>query len=172
MNNTTINYSDLTKEIQLTIKADNSTANKWQSVGNDTRSFFGSETALTEVKAQFIADAILPAIDKKHGEALAKDLPRKGSKDFEALSEANKALWENVNKAKKDARSVCDTYFKRIVGYAFPKEKAESEPRSLKVKCNEEITKLIKAVEKAENCEFDAVAFIKLANQLLTVVNK
>ena len=133
--NTTINYSDLTKEIQATIKADTNTANKWLTVGNDTRSFFGSETALVEVKAQFIADAILPAIDKKHGEALAKDLPRKGSKEYEALTESNKALWEKANQAKKDARSVCDTYFKRIVGYAFPKAKEESAPRSLKVKC-------------------------------------
>jgi hypothetical protein len=60
------------------------------------------------------------------------------------------------------------------VGYAFPKEKEENEntPRTLKVKCNEELNKLIKAVEKAENCEFDAVAFLKLANNLLTVVNK
>jgi hypothetical protein len=172
MNNTTINYSDLTQSIQATIKADNATANKWQSVGNDTRSFFGSETALTEVKAQFIADAILPALDKRHAQALAKDIPRKGSKDYEGLTESHKALWEQINQAKKDARSTCDTYFKRIVGYAFPKEKAESEPRTLKVKCNEEITKLIKAVEKAENCEFDAVAFLKLANNLLTVVNK
>jgi hypothetical protein len=170
--NTTINYSDLTKEIQLTIKADNSTANKWQKVGGDTRSFFGSEVALTEVKAQFIADAILPAIDKKYGEALAKDLPRKGSKDFEALTESNKALWEQANQAKKDARSVCDTYFKRIVGYAFPKAKAEVEPRTLKTRCNEELTALIKAVEKSEDCPFDAVAFIKMANDLLTVVNK
>jgi hypothetical protein len=170
--NTTINYSDLTKEIISTIKADSNTTNKWLNVGNDTRSFFGSETALVEVKAQFIADAILPAIDKKHGEALAKDLPRKGSKEYEALTESNKALWEKSNQAKKDARSVCDTYFKRIVSYAFPKAKAESEPRSLKVKCNEEITKLIKAVEKSEECPFDAVAFIKLANDLLTVVNK
>ena len=172
--NSTINYSDLTKDIIATIKADNSTQNKWQNVGRDTRSFFGSELALTEVKAQFIADAILPAVDKKHSEALAKDLPRKGSKEYEALTESNKALWATATQAKKDARSVCDTYFKRIVGYAFPTEKDEEEkaPRTLKTRCNEELTALIKAVEKAENCEFDAVAFLKLANNLLTVVNK
>ena len=169
---TTINYLDLTKEIQATIKADSNTANKWLTVGNDTRAFFGSETALIEVKAQFIADAILPAVDKKHGEALAKDLPRKGSKEYEALTESNKALWEKSNQAKKDARAVCDTYFKRIVGYAFPKAKEPSEPRTLKTRCNEELTALIKAVEKAEDCPFDAVAFIKMANNLLAVVNK
>lgn len=172
--NTTINYSDLTKEIQATIKADNSTANKWVKTGQDTRDFFGSEIALTEVKAQFIADAILPALDKKYAEALAKDLPRKNSKEYEALTESNKALWEKSNQAKKDARAVCDTYFKRIVKYAFPAEKADSDktPRTLKTRCNEELTALIKAVEKSEDCPFDAVAFIKMANDLLTVVNK
>ena len=172
MNNTTINYSDMVKDIIGTIKADNSTQNKWVQVGNEVRAFYGTELALSEVKAQFIADAILPALDKKYGEALAKDLPRKGSKEFNALTESNQALWEKSKQAKKDARSVCDTYFKRIVKYAFPTEKAESTPRTLKTRCNEELTSLIKAVEKAEECEFNAVEFLKLANQLLTVVNK
>ena len=170
--NTTINYSDMVKDIIGTIKADDNTENKWVQVGNEVRAFYGTELALSEVKAQFIADAILPALDKKYAEALAKDLPRKGSKEFNALTESNQALWEKSNQAKKDARAVCTTYFDRIVKYAFPTEKAESTPRTLKVKCNEEINKLIKAVEKSDDCPFDAVAFIKLANQLLTVVNK
>jgi hypothetical protein len=41
-----------------------------------------TERTLESVKAQFIADAILPAIDKKHAQALAVDLPRKGSKEL------------------------------------------------------------------------------------------
>jgi hypothetical protein len=168
----TINYSEMVKDIIVTIKADNSTQNKWLQVGSEVRAFYGSEVALSEVKAQFIADAIIPALDKKHGEALAKDLPRKGSKEYEALTESNKALWDKSNQAKKDARSVADTYFKRITKYAFPSEKAETTPRTLKTRCNEELTALIKAVEKAEDCPFDAVAFIKMANDLLTVVNK
>ena len=168
----TIQYSDLIKDIHATIKADNTAQNKWVKTGDEVAEFYGSQHALDEVKAQFMADAILPAIDKKHGEALAKDIPRKNSKEFNALDANGVALWESINQAKKDARSVCDTYFKRIVKYAFPTEKTESTPRTLKTRCNEELTALIKAVEKAENCEFDAVQFLKLANQLLTVVNK
>jgi hypothetical protein len=87
---------------------------------------------LESVKAQFIADAILPAMDKKHAQALAVDLPRKGSKDYNELSQANQAKWETANQAKKDARSVADTYFSRVLGYAFPKPKAESKPVNLK----------------------------------------
>jgi hypothetical protein len=56
---------------------------------------------LESVKAQFIADAILPAMDKKHAQALAVDLPRKGSKDYNELSQANQAKWETANQAKK-----------------------------------------------------------------------
>jgi hypothetical protein len=84
------------------------------------------------VKAQFIADAILPGLDKKHAQALAVDLPRKGSKEFKELSEANQAKWEDANQAKKDARATCDTYFARVLNYAFPKPKAEPKPVNLK----------------------------------------
>jgi hypothetical protein len=38
--------------------------------------------------------------------------------------------WELANQAKKDARSTCDTYFKRVAKYAFPPEKKESAKKS------------------------------------------
>ena len=151
--NNTINYSDMVKDIICTIKADNSTQNKWVQVGNEVRAFYGTELALSEVKAQFIADAILPALDKKYGEALAKDLPRKGSKEFNALTESNQALWEKANQAKKDARSTCETYYKRIVKYAFPKEKTESTKKDFIAR----LSKLIEDGGKIKECNFDLV---------------
>ena len=168
----TIQYSDLIKDIHATIKADNTAQNKWVKTGDEVAEFYGSQHALDEVKAQFMADAILPAIDKKHGEALAKDIPRKNSKEFNALDSNGVALWESINQAKKDARAVAHTYFSRIVSYAFPKEKVQAEPRTLKTRINEEVTALIKACEKAEGAEFDLVAVIAKLNEVLTVVNK
>lgn len=171
----TIQYSQLTKDIIATIKADSSTANKWQNVGSEVRSFYGSELALNEVKAQFIADAIIPALDKKHGEALAKDLPRKGSKEYNELTDSNKALWADANQAKKDARSVADTYFKRIVKYAFPTEKVEGEdaPKvSDTTKDIELLNNLIKRLEKAESRPYDIAQVINNLKVTLALVHE
>ena len=169
-----INYSQLTKDIIATIKADTNTANKWLNVGSEVRAFYGSELALNEVKAQFIADAIIPALDKKHGEALAKDLPRKGSKEFNELTDSNKALWADANQAKKDARSVADTYFKRIVKYAFPTEKVESEdaPKaSDTTKDIELLNNLIKRLEKAESRPYDIAQVINNLKVTLALIS-
>ena len=83
-------------------------------------------------------------------------------------------FWEAVNQAKKDARATCDTYFSRIVKYAFPKDKAESDttPTSLKTKIQETIADLVKNCEKAEGADFDLVATLAALQNVLTVVNK
>ncbi len=167
-------YSTMTKAVIEAVRNDINTVNKWQTAGEAVRQFYGSETALQEVKAQFIADAILPALDKKHAAALALDLPRKGSKEFNEMTEANRAKWESANQAKKDARATAHTMFARVIKYAFPKE-SESEastPKTLKTKFCERITALIKDGEKAENADFDMVATLGFLKQALAVVAK
>jgi hypothetical protein len=154
------------------VRNDINTVNKWQLAGSEVRAFFGTETAMLEVKAQFIADAILPALDKKHVKALNTELPRKNSKEFNALDMGQRETWEYVYQAKKDARSTCDTYFSRIVGYAFPKDKKESEVTSLKTKIQVQIADLIKKCEKATDTDFDLVATTKALQAVLTLVNK
>jgi len=154
------------------VRNDINTVNKWQLAGSEVRVFFGTEAAMLEVKAQFIADAILPALDKKHVKALNTELPRKNSKEFQALDAGQRETWEYVYQAKKDARSTCDTYFSRIVGYAFPKEKTESESVSLKTKIQNQIADLIKKCEKSTDADFDVVATLQALNAVLTTVNK
>ena len=58
-------YTEMTKAVNDAVKGDINSVNKWQTAGNTVREFFGTESALTEVKAQFIADAIIPAIVSK-----------------------------------------------------------------------------------------------------------
>jgi hypothetical protein len=154
------------------VRNDINTVNKWQLAGSEVRAFFGTETAMLEVKAQFIADAILPALDKKHVKALNTELPRKNSKEFNALDMGQRETWEYVYQAKKDARSTCDTYFSRIVGYAFPKDKKESETTSLKTKIQVQVADLLKKCEKATDTDFDLVATTKALQAVLTLVNK
>jgi hypothetical protein len=170
----TTEYSAVVNNCTDAVRKDISTVNKWQIAGASVAAFFGTEAALTEIKAQFIADAILPAIDKRHAKALSIELPRKNGKEYAALSEGEKETWEAVNQAKKDARATCDTYFSRIVKYAFPKDKAESDnvPTSLKTKIQETIADLVKKCEKAESADFDLVATLAALQNVLTTVNK
>jgi hypothetical protein len=150
------NYSEVVSSVKSAVDLDNKTKNKWVKAGESVAEFFQSAKALEEVKAQFIADAILPALDKKHGQALAVELPRKGSKDFNekiAMDVSYSDKWEIANQAKKDARATCDTYFKRVLSYAFPKPVSESSKKSFV----ERITKLIEDGGKIKECDFDLV---------------
>ena len=152
-------YQAVVKSVSEAVSQDNKAKDKWVTAGVSVNLFYPNREALEAVKAQFIADAILPSVDKKHAQALAVELPRKGSKELKELSEANQAKWEDANQAKKDARATCDTYFTRVLNYAFPKEKDETEsvPKSIEVKFNEALTNLIKACEKAEDAPFDVI---------------
>lgn len=169
---TEVKYTEVCKSVIAAVSGDIVQGNKWQSAGENVRGFYGTESALTEVKAQFIADAIMPAMDKRHAAALAVDLPRKGSKEYNALSDANRAKWEAANQAKKDARAVAHTMFSRVVSYAFPKEKGVSEPRTLKTRLCEDIAALIKACEKAEDADFDIPATLTHLKAALAVAAK
>ena len=170
--NTTASYQATVTDCTNAVRQDINTVNKWETAGKSVRAFFGTETAMLEVKAQFIADAILPAIDKRHAKALSIELVRKNSKEFLAYDQGQRDTWEYNNQAKKDARATCDTYFSRIVKYAFPKEATTNEPTTLKTKIQEQIADLIKKCEKATDANFDLVATMTALNAVLTAVNK
>ena len=170
---TTTNYSAVTKAVTEAVRGDINTVNKWQTAGDIVRGFYGTEGALNEVKAQFIADAILPAMDKRHANALNKELPRKGSSEYVAfIGEHGADAWDVANQSKKDARAIAHTMFTRVAKYAFPTEKTETTPRDLKTRLNEEIAALVKACQKAEGTTFDVGATITALESALKVINK
>jgi len=173
MTNETTSYSAVTKAVTEAVRNDINTVNKWQTAGDIVRGFYGTEGALNEVKAQFIADAILPAIDKRHVAALNKELPRKGSSEYVAFIGAHGVqAWDSAYSAKKDARATAHTMFTRVAKYAWPTEKAETTPRDLKTRLNEEIAALVKACQKAEGATFDVNMTIAALNGALTIINK
>lgn len=155
-------YSQLCAAVTETVQLSDKTENKWVTVGLKVREFFGSESAIEEVKAQFVTDAILPAIKQDLRLALERNLPRKGSKEFNALSSVEQKAWEVVNQAKKDARSTLETYYKRVIKYAFPKDGSESEQASAstQTKIADLITQAIKKVEKDESPTYDAIKLL------------
>jgi hypothetical protein len=170
-NEANINYTDMTNAVTTAVKGDIAGTTKWMNAGSMVRGFYGTETAIAEVKAQFIADAIIPAMDKKHATALGKELPRKGSTEFNAMDEGQKDNWEVTNQAKKDARAIAHTMYSRIVRYAFPTEKTETVARSLKTRISEELSALIKACEKSEDEDFDVLATINNLRATLALIN-
>ena len=163
-------YQTTVKAVIAAVSNELTGVNKWQTAGQAVREFYGSEAALTEVKAQFIADAIMPALDKKHIAALSLDIPRKGSKEYNEMSDANRAKWESANQAKKDARAVAHTMFARVVKYAFPTEKGETIPKTLETRLIDLIGDAIGKVEKAEDPEFDAVKVLTHLRAAMTVI--
>ena len=169
---TTGTYSDAVSTTRAAVSNELTGVNKWQKSGSACRAHFGSENFMLEIKAQFIADAILPELDKRHAKALATELPRKNSKEFNALDAGQRDTWEAVNQAKKDARATCDTMFSRVVKYAFPKDATTNEATSLKTKIQTQIADLIKKCEKATDADFDLVATRQALNAVLTLVNK
>ncbi len=169
-----MNYQAMTKAVTEAIKGELATEGKWKTAGAQVREFFGTESALNEVKAQFIADAIIPAMDKKHAAALSTELVRKGSKEYNALDAAGRDKWEAQNQAKKDARSTAHTMFARVVKYAFPAEKVESETetKSTKTKIVNLINDAIGKAEKDTAPDYDAVLLIQQLRAALATASK
>lgn len=174
MSQITTEYSAVVAAVQSAVTADQGATGKWQKVGAIVPAFFGSAEALLEVKAQFIADAILPAIDKRHAQALAKELPRKGSKEFKALDEAGVAAWEATTRAKELARATANEMFKRVIKYAFPpvKSEDEGETATLKTKLAKMLADAIGKCEKVEAPDFDVPATLAGLRAALAAVSK
>ncbi len=165
--------STMFKSVTEAIRSGQTADNKYVNAGAQVKEFYGTETSLIETKADFVAHAIIPALDKKHQVALAKELPRKGSADYVAFVGAHGVqLWEDVNQAKKDARATAHTYFARVVSYAFPKDKKESTPTPTKTKIIELINDAIKKVQKDETPDYDATTLIAQLQLALATASK
>ncbi len=159
--NQTTEYSAVVTGVRAAIRKDNESQNKWKDAAELVRKFYVTEAAITEVKAQFLADAVIPELDKKHQAALVRELPRKGSADYVAFAAAHGAdAWETANQAKRDARSTAHTMFDRVVGYAFPKPKAERVATPTTTKLVELINDAIKRAQKDEAPAYDVNALV------------
>lgn len=169
-------YTAVVAAVLSAVTATEGTEGKWEKVARIVPQFFGTAEALTESKAQFIADAIAPALPK-HQKAIAVELPRKNSKEFKALDAGAQAKWEIDNDAKIAARSTFDTYFKRVLKYAFPPVKGEGDDdgkasKTLETKLAEVIADCIGKIEKAESPQFDAVSALAGLRAALAAVTK
>jgi replicative DNA helicase len=165
-------YTQMTSTVTSAIKGELASVDKWRAVGQPVHDYYGTQTALEETKAQFIADAIIPALKPVHQKALERELCRKGSTEYNEMDEGQKANWETANQAKKDARAIAHTMFTRVVRYAFPADKKERTVTALKTRLQNELASLIKACEKSEGEDFDVAGTINNLRATLAFVNK
>jgi hypothetical protein len=150
--NKEFNFVSMIDAVRKAVSGDILTVNKWEKAGEEVALVYPTAQSLDEVKAQFIADCIIPALPNTHSVALAKDLPRKGSKEYNDLAPSVQGQWEIANQAKKDARSIAGTYYNRVKSYAFP-EKKTTEKKDFLAK----ISALIKEGGKITECNYDLV---------------
>lgn len=173
------------------VRADASAADGWKKAGEAIRARYASGAgdirtvpeaqraavaALYETgavaaaadKAVIVKYAIVPGLRADLQKAFgADDIPRSNSKEYKGGTDAQRADWDKRYTAKRDADKTANSYFSRLMGYAFPalpKPKAEASgagdadkpeapeapARSDRERITDWLTECIKAVEKSD----------------------
>ena len=161
--------------VREAIDTENKALGKWQKVGTTVADEYANLAAFEAVKADFLKDAIYPAMGDNAVAAVNAELPRKNTTEYKercAKESGYAAQWETANTLKRDTKAKGHTYFDRVCENAFRAEyaakygKPETPPRTLKTRTIEELTALIKAHEKAENGDPQVIAALDKALQL------
>jgi hypothetical protein len=148
------------ESVKAAVSADVKVNNAWKKAGESVASFYVTPEAFEAVKAQFCADAIIPALPKADRDILATKLPRKGTDEANAMPD-----WQTKIDALASARGKVASYFSRLRKYAFPKpveangadEAGEGEGKVASgltaAKFAERVATLIKQVQAAESLD-------------------
>lgn len=120
--------------------------------------FYGNLAMFTAVRVQFTHDVILAGLvaggNAATRDAYVKPLMHKKSKDYAALDEAGRKLWEVSRKAKHDAQVAINKKWDRLAEYAFPEEWAAKKAKSAPEQAAPE------QAEQAEQAKKDAITRI------------
>jgi hypothetical protein len=153
----TANYSQVVSATTDALKATTSAEFKLKQAGEFVAAFYITREAFREVKRQFEADAIIPALDKKLQAYLKLEIER-GDKSEQA----------NINRENKaTARGTVAAYFNKIENHAFPKPKAEATPREPSLAFVEDLIKVAKKGQKLEAAQFNLVKVMAHLNAAL-----
>lgn len=125
-------YIKVIESTKSAVSADVKVTNAWKAASESVASFYVTSEAFEAAKAQFCADAIIPALPKADRDILATKLPRKGTDEANAMPD-----WKNKIDALASARGKVASYFARLCKYAFPKEKTISNSASETPKASE-----------------------------------
>ena len=150
-------YQQVTTSTIEALRASNNAENKLQQAGEMVAAFYVTRENFREVKKQFEADAIIPALDKKYQGYLNLVIERGDKSEQAEVNRKNKAT----------ARGFVASYFSKIENHAFPKEKAEATPREPSLAFVEDLIKVAKKGQKLEAANFNLVKVMAHLNAAL-----
>jgi hypothetical protein len=162
----TTNYTIMTDSVKAALNAEKSADNTWGNAAKHILEFFGNPEGLLAVKAQFCTDVVIPLLEKRHRDALALEIPRKGSK-LDTEPEKN----EVARKAKKDATATRDTMFMHVLKKAWPKygnkeDDGDDKPDATDSdKIRKALAELVTRIQKKGGLDFDAAAVVGFLNK-------
>jgi len=119
----------LYKEVIAAVQSDATAKGKWARVGRMVAEAYSDEPALVADKVSFCANAIIPALRPELRDALAADIPRKGTEAYDI----DPAKFDALKALRKDATATRDTLFKTVCNNAWPKERTVPVPLELTV---------------------------------------
>ena len=97
--------ANIKKAIVDAIGCENKAERKWLDAGAAVRGEYASREALEAVRPQFLAEVIYPALGEDAIRVINAEIPRKGSKDWNAASADQQAAWSAINEGKKITRA-------------------------------------------------------------------
>lgn len=161
------------------VRRDVTAGNRWKDAGDAVRAEFG-----TREKAEAARDVLLAAIyagmPTDQAKAAQADIPRKNGEAWAKASESQRASWEILKAAKKDASATAHTFMARVLKYAFPKMETETDTEGETEATNaaDTRTKLLKAasaiLSKMQNDEAPAYRIadaVKACNALIAALS-
>jgi hypothetical protein len=144
--------------VQSAVSSETATKGKWAKAGSLVAQAYPDETALKAEKEDFCNKAIVPALREELRTALTMDIPRKGTDDYNV----DPTKWDKLKDLRKDATATRDTLYRKVVEFAWPKEKTAPTPRPVLVWLKEHIMAISTKLDKVDGTdaaeEFDIVA--------------
>lgn len=119
-------YQSMVHEVAGAIRSAEVASGKWASMGPIIVAFYGGgqrgADAFIEDRERFTIDAIVAGLPDAERALMHATLPRAGSKEAAGLYEL-----ETKRKRKDDIARKVSLYWRRIVGYAYPKDKPATD---------------------------------------------
>ena len=134
------------KAVTDAISTENKATRKWQDAGIACRAEYASPEALEAVRGEFLDEVIYPAMGDDAVRVINAEVPRKGSKQYNA-EPSQHAAWAELQKAKVTVRGKGSVYFGRVLEYAFPEADSDSEGEGSEGEGSEEAAAKAKAAK-------------------------
>jgi hypothetical protein len=165
----TVTYESVVTTIKAAVKDAERGAGKLRTAGDMLASFYLTRDAVSAVKAQVVADCIVPAFSKDERDILAADIPRK----VKGVDDSH----DDARKMRKAAQDKIAQYWARLLDYGFGKvekakpgpqdragddegEEATASAKSADVRLSDLLADALRIAQSAEDPTFDIVAFV------------